>query len=54
MGNNLVPWKILPNGMEAGDFAYLYVYHFQDKNCASIKKYTKAKNSLKHNINPIV
>ncbi len=31
MGDNLVPWKVLPNGMTAGHFAYIYVYHYQEK-----------------------
>jgi len=31
MGNNLTPWKKLPNGMQAGEFAFLYVHHFKER-----------------------
>lgn len=24
-----VTWKVLPNGMTIGEFAYVYVYHFR-------------------------
>uniref|UniRef100_A0A6C0BMS8 Uncharacterized protein n=1 Tax=viral metagenome TaxID=1070528 RepID=A0A6C0BMS8_9ZZZZ len=25
------PWKKLPNGMSAGEFAFLYVHHFKER-----------------------
>jgi hypothetical protein len=31
MKPNVISWKKLPNGMTAGQFAFLYVYHFKQK-----------------------
>ena len=36
MAQYLSPWKRMPNGMSAGEFAFLYVHHFKQKRNASL------------------
>lgn len=38
MAHHLSPWKRLPNGMTAGEFAFLYVNHFKEKRNVALSK----------------
>ena len=37
-GGSVSPWKMLPNGMSAGQFAFLYVHHFKARRLTDNKK----------------